>query len=162
MIIGIDYRLAVSSNRGMGRYCREIVRQLLSIDMVNHYVLYVDMHITDKFPDNVTIKQIPTRNFILGEQLYLSRFAKKDRINVLWSPYNTFPLFLPRKIGLVVTIHDLIFWNRPIGKSNFTQKIGRIYRKYCLLLGKCRINNCFTVSEFSQKEFQYLHCCSKA
>ena len=152
MIIGIDYRLAVSTNRGMGRYCREIVRQLVNMNTTDQHVLYVDRPTTDVFPENVTIRQIPTQNFILGEQVYLPRFAKSDRVDVLWSPHNTFPLFLSRKIKLVVTIHDLIFWNRPQGKSNFAQMIGRIYRKYCLLFGKRRIHKCFTVSEFSRKD----------
>lgn len=156
MTIGIDYRLANSSTRGMARYCREITRCLLEKDAYNRYILYVDRKLSHSLPQesNVVIKQIKTNNFIVGEQVYLALQSFRDKPDVFWSPYNTFPLFLWRKTKLAVTIHDLIFWERIAGKSSIAQKIGRIYRKYCLLLGKCKIKYCFTVSEYSKIEIE--------
>jgi glycosyltransferase involved in cell wall biosynthesis len=156
MIIGIDYRLANSSNRGMARYCREIVRCLLEEDCHNLYILYVDRPLSSSINSvsNIAIKRIISSNYIMGEQVCLSLRTFIDKLDVLWSPYNTFPLLYRKKACLFVTIHDLIFFNRIIGKSNINQKIGRLYRKYCLLLGKKNINHCFTVSEYSKTEIK--------
>lgn len=150
MIIGIDYRLAITSKRGMGRYCREIVAQLFVLDQVNKYILYVDRPIeVGNFPSNFQTEILDFKNYILSEQLSLHKQAKLDQLDILWCPYNTFPLFLTRRIKLIVTIHDLIFWNKPYGHESFVQKVGRIYRKLCISLGKKAINECLTVSQFS-------------
>jgi glycosyltransferase involved in cell wall biosynthesis len=160
MIIGIDYRLANSSNRGMARYCREIVVSLITLDKKNKYILYFDSKLSDESrniierSDNFSLKDINISNYILGEQLILSLFALKDKLDILWCPYNTFPLFLRRKCRLFVTIHDLIFLSPPLGKESIRQKIGRLYRKSCVLLGKKRIDICFTVSEYSDNQIK--------
>jgi glycosyltransferase involved in cell wall biosynthesis len=140
----------------MARYCREITRCLLEKDTRNRYILYVDRELSHavKQTPNVAIKRIKTGNFILGEQIFLALQSYKDKPDVFWSPYNTFPLLLRRKTKLAVTVHDLIFWNRLTGKSSIAQKIGRIYRKYCLLLGKRKVKYCFTVSEYSKLEIE--------
>jgi glycosyltransferase involved in cell wall biosynthesis len=156
MIIGIDYRLANNSTRGMARYCREITRCMLESNTQHCYILYVDKELSHsiKQTPNILVKRIKTNNFILGEQICLALQSVKDKLDVLWSPYNTFPLFLRRKTKLAVTIHDLIFWDYLPGKSSIVQKIGRFYRKYCLLFGKNKITYCFTVSNYSKNEIK--------
>jgi glycosyltransferase involved in cell wall biosynthesis len=156
MTIGIDYRLANSSSRGMARYAKEIVSCLLREDTTNRYILYIDKALTSTFvtSPNVFVKRIKTENYILGEQIFLALYTFIDKLDILWSPYNTFPLFARQKTRIFVTIHDLIFFHKTTGESSLYQKIGRLYRKYCLILGKKRINQCFTVSEYSAGEIQ--------
>lgn len=156
MKIGIDYRLAVNSHRGMGRYIREILNELLKIDTENQYFLYVDKGIDLEMNNkNVIIKKIKSLNYIYFEQIILPIEAKKDKLDILWSPANTFPIFLYKKIKLFTTIHDLIFMDENIEKSNnFYQKIGRIYRKFIVKNFSKKINICFTVSEFSKQEIK--------
>lgn len=154
MVIGIDYRLAVSSNRGMARYCREIVHELMRIDNVNEYILYVtessNMRISNS---RFRLKIIPFSNYMLSEQL-LTYYSYRDHLDVLWSPYNTFPFFLNPRTSLLVTIHDLIFIYNINGKYSFKQLLGKFYRKYCILLGRKKIDTCFTVSLFSKTEIE--------
>lgn len=154
MNIGIDYRLAASSHRGMGRYCREITEKLIETDRENRYVLYTDTDCDKPLPPNFRWHKIPTTNFILGEQLCLPLAIAKDKIDVLWSPSNTFPLFLPRRTKLVVTIHDLIFMYKLPKGQNIVQRIGALYRRWVLNLGHKRIDTCITVSEFSASELK--------
>lgn len=154
MRIGIDYSLATATNRGMGRYVREIVRSLMELDRIHTYVLYTHVPITDPLPPHFEQRIIPTSNEIVAEQVYLPRMARADRVDCLWCPANTFPLCLNKKIKLVVTIHDLIFMHKPEGRSSLRQKIGRIYRRWVLRLGKKRIDSCLTVSNFSAAEIQ--------
>lgn len=152
MNIGIDYRLAASSHRGMGRYCREITEKLFEMDSENNYVLYTDTDCDKPLPPNFRWHKLPTANFILGEQLFLPRAIAQDKIDVMWSPSNTFPLFMPRGVKLVVTIHDLIFMYKLPKGQNFVQRIGALYRRWVLKLGYKRIDKCITVSEFSASE----------
>ncbi|MEG2317472.1 MAG: glycosyltransferase family 1 protein [Rikenellaceae bacterium] len=154
MIIGIDYRLAASSHRGMGRYCREIVEKLFIMDTKNQYVLYIDDKCDKPLPHNFRFHKLPTSNFIIGEQIIMPFFIIKDKIDVLWSPSNTFPLITPRHIKLVTTIHDLIFMYKLPKGQNFIQRVGALYRRYVLKLGHKRIDSCITVSEFSASEIK--------
>lgn len=154
MNIGIDYRLAAASHRGMGRYCREIVEKLFDMDKENKYVLYTDTDCDKPLPPNFRWHKIPTANFILGEQVFLPLAISNDRIDVLWSPSNTFPLFMPRGVKLVVTIHDLIFMYKLPKGQNIIQRIGALYRRWVLKLGYKRIDTCITVSEFSASEIR--------
>lgn len=149
MRIGIDYRLASSSYRGMGRYCREITRKIAELDLQNQYILYSADPVSESFPNNFKVKIIPTRNYILGEQIYIPYYAKKDELDVLWSPANTFPLFLAHHIKQVVTIHDLIFLEPTKGTQTLHQKIGRFYRRMIIKFGKKHIDQCLTVSKYS-------------
>lgn len=154
MNIGIDFRLANCSHRGMARYCREIVRCLLEMDRSNHYILFIDESPTVHFEgcNNYSFCFIHTKNYIIGEQIYLPLEAVKMGCDVLWCPYNTFPIFLPLKIRLLVTIHDVIFFYKNRSSRTFYQHVGGVYRKCVLKLFYKRINSCVTVSAFSKNE----------
>lgn len=155
MKIGIDFRLANTSHRGMAKFCREIVRQLLLIDKTNEYVLYIDDKINVIYESTVAkyeYRMIHRSNYIISEQIYLPYAVSKDNCDVLWCPYNTFPILLHKRIKLIVTIHDLIFFYKAINKSSFYQKVGAIYRKFILKKFSKKIFAATTVSEYSSKE----------
>lgn len=153
MVIGIDFRLANRSHRGMARYCREIVKELLILDPYNNYVLYIDAEpkliMTGT---NYRYAKIGTTNFILGEQLYLPMHVKNDSCDIFWSPYNSFPIFLPSKTKLLVSIHDVIFLYKLPPRQSLYQKIGALYRRFLLKFFWRKIDGCFTVSKFSRTE----------
>ncbi len=156
MKIAIDYRLAARSNRGMARYCREIVHMLMEIDQTNNYILYID---TDKkydlaLPGNFTIHETKTKNYIIGEQWSIPRLLHIDKPDIYWAPYNTFPLKLPKKTILVVTIHDLIFLKKINNPISIKQRIGRMYRTLVVRLGLSRINHVVSVSQYSAAEIK--------
>jgi len=151
--IGIDYRLAISSHRGMGRYIREIVKELKKIDKGNEYILFVDREMEEELPSNFKYKSINCRNYILFEQFFLPITAKDEKIDILWCPANTFPLILSTNTRLFVTIHDLIFMNKEIKESEkIYQQIGKYYRKFVVAFGKNKIDKCFTDSEYSKRD----------
>lgn len=156
MKIVVDYRLAARSSRGMARYCREIVYKLMTLDHTNNYILYVDT--TEKFdlslPANFTIRQIKHCNYIIGEQWLIPRLLRIDNPDIYWAPYNTFPLILPQKTVLVVTIHDLIFLKNIKGPINIKQRIGKIYRALVIRFGLSRINHVVSVSKYSADEIK--------
>lgn len=159
MKIGIDFRLANASHRGMARYCREIVRKLLKIDRSNYYILFIDREpgIQLENTNNYRFRYVQTRNFILGEQIIMPILLYKEKCDVFWSPYNTFPMCIPSRTKLAVTIHDLIYLYRMPHGIKLYQRIGMLYRRFVVKHFFHRINLCFTVSRFSRREiYRYL------
>lgn len=153
MIIGVDFRLANKSHRGMARYCREIVRELLKLDVNNRYILYIDSEPKLELgKGNYEYSKIESDNFIIGEQIYLPKHIRKDKCDVFWSPYNTFPIIIPKKTKLLVSVHDVIFLYKLPKDQPLYQKIGALYRRFVLKNFYKNIDRCFTVSEFSKKE----------
>ena len=151
MKIAIDYRLAASSNRGMARYCREIVNELFRLDKQNEYYLLTSVIPDDvKLPKNFKFVRLSLTNFILSEQFSIPAACRRLKPDVLWSPYNTFPVFLRKKTKLFVTIHDLIFFNAPMGEEKLYKRIGRLYRKAIVKTFSKHICSYFTVSEYSK------------
>lgn len=153
MIIGVDFRLANKSHRGMARYCREIIKELLRMDLSNRYILYIDSEPTlDLGNGNYVYSKIESGNFILGEQIYLHKHIKKDKCDIFWSPYNTFPIFTPKHTKLLATVHDVIFLY-PFEKGiSVYQRIGALYRRYVLKYFHKKVAGFFTVSQYSKKE----------
>ena len=94
MRIGIDYRLANCSHRGMARYCREIVKKLLVLDNDNKYLLFIDSISNDSFVDydNVEYVKINTSNFIVGEQIIIPFLLYRK--NVMFSGVHIIPFLL--------------------------------------------------------------------
>ena len=156
MRIAIDYRLAANSNRGMGRYCREIVGRLMRLDADNQYILYTNSieDVSQVLPPNFKVCPIGRCNYISGEQWGISRRLLRDRPDLFWAPYNTFPLVIPRKTGLIVTIHDLIFLKKSGKPRNMVQYIGKLYRKWTIRFGSRRIDRCVSVSRYSADEIK--------
>lgn len=161
MIIGIDFRFGYKSLRGMGTYTREIVKCLMALDSDNKYILYIDK--AEPCENIVLSKNFSYKcvngNYFSFEQWYLPKQARRDKIDVLWSPYNTFPIFISKTIKRFVTIHDLIFMGKLFPRS-FYQLLGKYYRRFNLLLGIKKIDKLFTVSDYSayliQKNFKCL------
>lgn len=150
MIIGIDFRFGYKSNRGMGTYTREIVRCLAKADTINQYILYIDNGMACEkfhFPANFTFRKLKGGYFSY-EQYYLPRQVKQDHVSILWCPYNTFPLCLSSRVKLFVTVHDLIFMGKLSSKNPY-QLLGKYYRRFNLKWGIRRVDELFTVSNYS-------------
>ena len=82
----------MASCRGMGRYTREIVISITQLDKFNSYILYTCKPVNFSLPHNFEEHIIP-KNEIIAEQIYLPYISRKDALDVLWCPSNTFPLF---------------------------------------------------------------------
>jgi glycosyltransferase involved in cell wall biosynthesis len=158
VIIGIDYRFALASVRGIGRYIRGIVQQLTEIDSVNTYILYCHEAPAEKMPGNFHISVLPAGNIIWFEQVALPLRARKDRVDVLWYPSNSGPIFLQRKIRLAVTVHDLNFYPEKRRPAITRHGFGERYRKFALKNGLKRIDVLLTVSGYSQEQIRKRLC----
>lgn len=116
MKIGIDARLIHET--GVGRYIKNLLGELSTLDDHNEYIIYLP-------PQGYTEFEIPNKNWkkkivtarwhSLSEQLILPFLYLADRIDILHVPYFTVPVFFPGKI--VCTIHDLTILHEKTGKA---------------------------------------------
>ena len=141
MRIGIDCRTILNPSggerAGVGHYTYYLVKNLLSIDKINHYVLFFDNRFTgvDEFKsyNNITIRFFPFYQYkkylpLAYSQLLISAVLKKEKLDVFHSPANIIPLKYHKPS--VITVHDLGIYKFPqffpkefLGKHSFSTKV---------------------------------------
>ena len=119
MKIGIDCRLW--DETGVGRYIRNLVRQLQYIDNKNEYVLFVLSKDYETLKSEIknpkwTIEEADIRWHSIAEQLEFPRILNRENLDLVHFPYFSVPIFYKRPF--VVTIHDLIQNHHASGKAS--------------------------------------------
>lgn len=117
MRIGIDCRLW--NETGIGRYTRNLVKELGKIDTKNEYILFfrknefnaVDLPGTNFYP-----KLADVRWHSIKEQLIFSKILYKEKLDLVHFPYFSMPVTYNKPF--VITIHDLILNHYPTGKAS--------------------------------------------
>ncbi len=120
MRIGIDCR-AMQGRGGIATYTYNLVKNLIFQDKLNHYVLFFDPKVSQslkKLPeqDNCSVEYFPTKGPLgslplINSHLLLSRFLKKQGLDIFHAPTGSLPLFYQGKT--VVTVHDLAIYQNP-------------------------------------------------
>lgn len=115
-----DSRLYGTKHGGIGRYTKELIKQLLKIDQKNQYVFLVysekdaerlqRLALTAK-NDRIKTLVFPYRWYTFGEQWRLPRLLKKMRPDLVHFPHFNVPIHYHGKF--IVTIHDLIIHHFP-------------------------------------------------
>lgn len=104
MRIGIMLR-SIDEKGGVGVYTRNIVEELLQLDRKNEYVLlYANPSYLGSFArhTNVTERWVQGSNKAYWDQIAIPRTCHRERIDVLFHPKFTVPLFAPCKVVMVV------------------------------------------------------------
>lgn len=155
MKIGIDARFALGRRRGIGNYVLNLLREYARCGNAHEFVLYTDRDDTERVLPagrNFTVRRLPGF-YPLFEQVCLPRAAAADGVELLHCTGNTAPLFLPRNIKLVLTLHDAAYMKSfselPLSPSNY-QRLGRLYRRLVAPFGARRADAVLTVSEFAK------------
>jgi glycosyltransferase involved in cell wall biosynthesis len=169
MIIGIDARFMTHPQRGgFKTYTENLIAALADVDNFNQYILYLD-----RPPDSQT--KLPNRhNFtpcvlpgvfpLLGmpwrEQVSLNYQAIRDHLDLLHSPCQTAPIFT--KCKLVVTIHDMIWFNQNKYLHNKRRSLKRnlmqFYNYKISIYAAKRATLVLTVSQYSKSEISKYLC----
>lgn len=105
MRIGIMLR-SIDEKGGVGVYARNIVKELLQLDSRNQYVLfYANPANLGLFSHQVNVKErlVKGSNKAYWDQVAIPRACRKEKIDVLFHPKFTVPLFAPCKT--VMTVH---------------------------------------------------------
>src|SRR5215216_4428422 len=104
MRIGIMLR-SIDEKGGVGVYTRNIVAELLQLDSKNEYVLlYANPSYLGLFAHhtNVTERWVQGSNKAYWDQIAIPRACHRERIDILFHPKFTVPLFAPCKVVMVV------------------------------------------------------------
>lgn len=112
--IAVDARPLSIPTTGIGRYTHAILQRLLESE--HQWYLYSHQPLLTDFRamPNVTVRCGNIRKASLGSLFAQSVFplwARKDHVELFWSPRHHLPLCLGSSIASVVTIHDLV-WQR--------------------------------------------------
>ena len=104
MRIGIMLR-SIDEKGGVGVYTRNIVRELLQLDSKNEYVLFYSSRSNIGLfsgHGNVTEQWVKAWNKAVWDQVAIPRACRAEKIDVLFHPKFTVPLFAPCRAVMVV------------------------------------------------------------
>lgn len=110
--IGVDASLLSEQVTGIGRYTHEILSRLVSSGHEWFLYSHRPFVVGDWKFHNVHLRtgNIPKRFLrMLWVQSVMPYQARRDRIDLFWSPAHRLPSLLPARIARVVTIHDLVW-----------------------------------------------------
>jgi glycosyltransferase involved in cell wall biosynthesis len=157
--IGIDARFITRfPRRGIGNYSLSLIQEIVKLPGNHKFFIYIcDKDIDGVLPsgDNIVIRRIYIPIYPLWENLILPIFLLIDGINILHSLGNTSPVYVPKKIKKVVTIHDVMFLKNDLNfsiKLGFYRFIARLYQKCLISLSIKSVNKIITVSEYSKND----------
>lgn len=116
--IGVDARPLNFPHSGIGQYLGALLEILLpgAPDDVRWH-LYCDRPLPENriWRDSVMRcgnNSSPLMSTVFAQR-HFGRWAKKDQLDVFWSPRHQLPLTVPKTIPCVVTQHDLVFVTHP-------------------------------------------------
>ncbi len=162
MRIGIDAHFTSYELRGIGKFVIELASGLAQADKSNEYVIYGDPRMFPKLRGraNVQFRHPNGLPYPVWEQLVLPIRVRQDRLDILHCPANTAPIALPRRMKLVVTVHDVMYLlpSAVLSASKvLRQRLGSSYRRMVVPGVARRADRIISHSEFSKQNIaEYL------
>ena len=138
--IVIDGYYLGQHQRGMAGF----LDNMLASHEKNTLLIVSDKSLSSRYPNSIYIPKLP---YPFWEQFILPWYCMKMHADILISPYNTTPIFLPSSTKRVVVIHDIMFTNiRALFKHGTVfQIIGQLYRNLILKFINFKIDLVITV-----------------
>lgn len=116
MKIGIDARLI--GQTGVGRYTKNLIKNLAKIDKKNQYSLFLRQEEFNSFVlpgKNFEKKLADFRWHSLEEQIKFPKILERENLDIVHFPYFSIPILYKGKY--IVTIHDLIIDHFNTGRA---------------------------------------------
>lgn len=157
MRIGIDARLWNES--GVGRYTRNLIRELQLLDKENDYILFVLQKDSKNIKQQVLSANFQTKEanikwHTINEQIKLPSILYKENLDVMHFPYFSAPVFYRKPF--VITIHDLIINHFDTGEASTwplpLYKIKRIAYQFIINRVAKNAKKIITVSQSTKSE----------
>jgi glycosyltransferase involved in cell wall biosynthesis len=117
--IGIDARFYGPIGKGLGRYTKEIVDKVISLDKNNEYIIFLSReNFSDFNSENKNVKKVlaDVKWYTLAEQILMPYYILKENLNLMHFPHFNVPIYCPVKF--IVTIHDLILTKYPSQRAS--------------------------------------------
>ena len=139
---------------GITRYTHELLSRLVLSP--HQWFLYLDRKPVHPIPDlpNVHVRYGSIQGRALSTlfaQLIFPIWAKKDKVDVFWSPRHHLPLLLSRRIRKLLTVHDLVWKHYPETMSRLGRWVERLLMPPSLRLA----HRVITVSDSTQRDVEH-------
>jgi len=158
-IVLVDIRALDSDHgiRGIGYYVASLVGEILRTNCRNldfRLLAYSKNNpLVKKFPHTITIltkkPKIHPRFQWVAEQFLTNKVIKNNTPNMFFSPDTNLPLFMPRGVKSIVTIHDLI---PIIMKKQYNLSLDRKVAHYIKYKAARSADKIITISKHSKKD----------
>lgn len=155
--IGIDARFYGPIGKGLGRYTKEIVDNIIKLDKENYYVIFLNKENYHDFnAASGKVKKVLTniRWYSLAEQLIFPFYIRREKLDMMHWPHFNVPIFCPVKF--VVTIHDLILLKFPTRRAStlgpFRYALKNFFYKLVIKTAIRRAKKILTVSHFTKSD----------
>ena len=129
MKIALDARPLNNKKTGIGNYVHHLLDELLKIDKVNEYFLFSNEEIyfdNSKYPNsNKFVFKDKIGSLWLGFKVPF--LLKKYDIDLFWGTQHMTPLFKPKGIEYLLTIHDLALYKYPYVATKYINIVNRIF-----------------------------------
>ncbi len=147
--IGIDCHNLESYRTGTGCYLMNLLKYWTGENA--EFILYFKNKIPDDIPEskNFQKKVLKSNSNALFMHYFLSRAAKKDKVDILFCPNYVAPIFYRDDIALV--LHDIIYEARP-DLYNWPSFLDKILLKKISKISAKKAKIIFTCSKFSRNE----------
>ncbi|MEK7543837.1 MAG: glycosyltransferase family 1 protein [Patescibacteria group bacterium] len=161
MNIGIDARLI--NETGVGRYIRNLVREIGHQDKINEYTIFLKKkeYTSFELPNPRWKKVLADVGWhSVSEQLIMPWLLFQARLDLVHIPYFNIPIFYPGR--MVATIHDLTILHFDTGRATtlpwILYKLRRVGYRIALAVGLRRVRTIIAVSLTTKKEIiDHLH-----
>ena len=149
MKIVIDARLI--SKKGIGRYLKNLIFNLQTLDNVNRYVILLKTEDLDRlnlFNKNFEVLEVNIREYSIKEQIFLPLYLARIKPDLVHFPNVNVPLFYNG--SYIITIHDLIMLKG--NDKNLRRVLKRFLLKFILKTKASKAKSILTVSNSIKDE----------
>jgi len=153
-VIGIDAR---SPSTGIRRYTQEVVNEILKLDSVYKYVIFLLPEDFEKLKfESSNVKKVLAdfKWYSLKEQIGMPRLIRKEKIDLMHFPHFNVPVLYRKKF--IVTIHDLILTKFPSVRATtlnpIIYKFKNLAYKFIVKSALKRAEKIIAVSEFTKND----------
>lgn len=159
--LGVDVRNLTKPLTGIGSYTFEFCKYLLEEKKVELY-LYAPSSLIEKCEKALRTAHLRTSNFtnILGRQVWaetvLPYQVHQDKLDVFWGPAHRLPLFLPKSIKKIVTIHDLVWKYFPETMHTPTKWLDQLFMPLALKKADIILANSYHTKKTIEENFHHL------
>jgi glycosyltransferase involved in cell wall biosynthesis len=112
MVIGVDARpISQAQLTGIGVYLHSLLKAIQELDQKNHYYLISNKDIKFEVINprwKKIERRLPKLFSTMWMQCCLPRIAGELKFDLFWGPRHHLPLFMPRRIKMILTIHDIV------------------------------------------------------
>lgn len=156
--IGIDARFyGPISQKGLGRYTKEIVDGITGVDARNEYIIFLTKNNFEEFKtNNPNVKKVLANAiwYSVAEQIKMPFLIWREKLDLMHFTHFNVPIFCPTKF--IVTIHDLILTKHPTQRASrlgpILYRIKNLAYRFTIFWAVTRSKAIITVSRFTKDD----------